>query len=518
MMDVKIKAGENLNLPVPVVGEPPATKQWRVKDMDLYPTDRLTIISEDYNTTIKIFDCKRGDSGAYTLNARNKNGEDTCTVNITVLDSPGAPEGPLKCSDVSRSGCTVSWKPPKDDGGSDIIGYAVEKMDMDTYRWVPVGEVKGTSLPVDNLIEGHDYKFRVSAINRQGQGPPLTGTDTITAKDPYTKPGKPGSPEVMDWDKDRVDLQWTEPRSDGGAPITGYIIEKKKRFGPWEKAVEVPAKHGPKASVPDLEEGEEYQFRIVAVNKAGNSEPSEASQPVVCKARFEKPAIDGKALEDQIIKVNTRLNYTVPIRGAPKPKVSWTVNGEPLLESKRVDLQTYGKQTILDIPFAQRSDSGRYTLTLENDLGKVTASANVTVLDRPSPPGGPLIVSDVTRESCKLTYKAPADDGGSPILHYLVEKMDMSRGTWTEVAQVAGLMADVHNLVHMKEYHFRIKAVNAIGESEPLNTDKSIIAKNAKGKLSFLSFNVITFTVLSPVEFLCAPLLPVTFAITSLPR
>lgn len=481
-MDVKIKAGENLNLPVPVVGEPPATKQWRVKDNDLYPTDRLSIINEDYMTTIKISDCKRSDSGAFTLNARNKNGEDTCTVNITVLDTPGAPEGPLKYSNVNRNGCTVSWKPPKDDGGSEISHYAVEKMDMDTYRWVPCGEVKGTSFQVDNLIEGHDYKFRVSAVNRQGQGPPCTGVDTITAKDPYSKSTKPGTPEVMDWDKDRVDLQWTEPRNDGGAPITDWIIEKKKRFGPWEKALEVPAKHGPKASIPDLTEGEEYQFRVIAVNKAGNSDPSDASQAVVCKARFEKPGIDTKDLEDLVIKVNTRLNYTVPIRGAPRPKVSWSVNGMPVVESDRVDLQTYGKQTILDIPFAQRSDSGRYTLKLVNDLGEVSASGNVIVLDRPSPPEGPLHISDVTRESCKVSFKAPADDGGSPILHYLVEKMDVSRGTWTEAAEVSGLMADVQGLVHMKEYHFRVKAVNAIGESEPLSTDKSIIAKNAQGE------------------------------------
>ncbi|XP_047491377.1 twitchin-like isoform X5 [Penaeus chinensis] len=480
MVDVKIKAGENLNLHVPVVGEPPATKQWRVKDSDLYPNDRLSIINDDYATTIKIIDCKRSDTGAFTLNARNKNGEDSCTVNITVLDVPGIPEGPIKYSNVNRNGCTLTWKPPKDDGGSEILHYAVEKMDLDTCRWVPCGDVKGTSLQVDNLIEGHEYKFRVAAVNRQGDGPPLTALDTVVAKDPYTKPGKPGTPEIMDWDKDRVDLQWTDPRSDGGAPITDYIIEKRKRYGPWEKAAEIPAKHGPKASIPDLTEGEEYQFRVIAVNKAGNSDPSDASQPVVCKARFEKPAIDTKDLGDLILKVNTRLNYTVPIRGAPRPKVSWSVDGKVLEESERVDMQTYGKQTILDIAFAQRTDSGRYTLTLENELGKVSASGTVIVLDKPARPEGPLIVSDVTRESCKVSFKTPLDDGGSPILHYLVEKMDVSRGTWTEAAEVSGLQADVHGLVHMKEYHFRVKAVNTIGESEPLCTDKSIIAKNAQ--------------------------------------
>lgn len=54
------------------------------------------------------------------------------------------------------------------------------------------------------------------------------------------EPGKPGTPEVVDWDKDHVDLKWQKPIKDGGAPITGYIIEKREVGSPkWVKACEV---------------------------------------------------------------------------------------------------------------------------------------------------------------------------------------------------------------------------------------------------------------------------------------
>lgn len=54
------------------------------------------------------------------------------------------------------------------------------------------------------------------------------------------EPGKPGKPEVVDWDKDHVDLKWEKPINDGGAPITGYIIEKREVGSPkWVKACEV---------------------------------------------------------------------------------------------------------------------------------------------------------------------------------------------------------------------------------------------------------------------------------------
>jgi hypothetical protein len=41
---------------------------------------------------------------------------------------------------------------------------------------------------------------------------------------------------------------------------------------------------------------------------------------------------------------------------------------------------------------------------------------------------------------------------------------------------------EVDNLEPGQEYKFRVMAVNAEGESEPLEADKSIIAKNPFGK------------------------------------
>jgi hypothetical protein len=38
--------------------------------------------------------------------------------------------------------------------------------------------------------------------------------------------------------------------------------------------------------VTDVIEGHEYEFRVVAVNKAGPSEPSDVSQSVIAKPRF----------------------------------------------------------------------------------------------------------------------------------------------------------------------------------------------------------------------------------------
>ena len=50
------------------------------------------------------------------------------------------------------------------------------------------------------------------------------------------KPGKPGTPEVKDSDKNFIEIEWDPPRRDGGAPITGYNVERKDpRTGRWNK-------------------------------------------------------------------------------------------------------------------------------------------------------------------------------------------------------------------------------------------------------------------------------------------
>jgi hypothetical protein len=125
----------------------------------------------------------------------------------------------------------------------------------------------------------------------------------------------PGQPDIVDYDNRSVDLKWTPPASDGGSPIDKYIIEKKDkydtwlrntrlaflsvlysvllnhnyvsfRFKPdWEKAAEVP---GDKleCKVGDLKERGEYQFRIIAVNKAGPSPPSDPTDMHLVKHKL----------------------------------------------------------------------------------------------------------------------------------------------------------------------------------------------------------------------------------------
>ena len=193
-------------------------------------------------------------------------------------DPPNPPRN-LKANDVTKTSCTLTWDAPEFDGGSPITGYIVEK--LSGTRWIKVTKKSITKceLTINDLIEGTDNEFRVMAENKAGQSKPSETTGRFKAKDPYEVPGKPENPEVAEITPDSAHLKWEAPESDGGSPITNYIIEMKSRKDLKWRKVNKDNVTDTEFTVPGLVEGEEYEFRITAENKAGPGQPSKPSKP-----------------------------------------------------------------------------------------------------------------------------------------------------------------------------------------------------------------------------------------------
>lgn len=97
--------------------------------------------------------------------------------------------GPLKVEEVRSSHVKVKWDKPEDNGGTDITGYVLEKMDLETGRWIPAGEVgpNEKTFTFSGLTPKKKYKFRVKAVNKEGESEPLEVEEAIVAKNPYGK-------------------------------------------------------------------------------------------------------------------------------------------------------------------------------------------------------------------------------------------------------------------------------------------------------------------------------------------
>lgn len=176
-----------------------------------------------------------------------------------------------------------------------------------------------------------------------------------------------------------------------------------------------------------LIENHEYEFRVAAVNAAGQGPFSSSSDIIVCRAPPCVPKITSDlSIRDIVVVAGEEFTISVPYVATPKCTSAWSINGNEVFQDSRIKIDTNEIQSVFHNKCAKRSDAGSYTIKLTNSVGSDSATCRVQVVDKPQPPQGPLDVSDITPDNCSLAWRAPLDDGGSPITNYIVEKLDPS--------------------------------------------------------------------------------------------
>lgn len=202
----------------------------------------------------------------------------------------------------------MAWDKPNTDGGNPITGYYIERKERNSLLWVKANDtvVRTTEYPCAGLIEGLEYTFRVSAINRAGQGKPSGKTDFVTARTPVGMistlirlisiyfflsslntfcclTDTPGKPDILDITKNSVTLVWTRPKNDGGSKIIGYYVEAMQVPGDSWIRCNTSSQNVPKEeyTVTNLERDLQYQFRVIAKTAVNISKPSEPTDPVL---------------------------------------------------------------------------------------------------------------------------------------------------------------------------------------------------------------------------------------------
>ena len=314
------------------------------------------------------------------------------------------------------------------------------------------------------------------AENTAGVGPPSSTSRLFKCREPTSSPSAPSVVKVADSTKSSVTLEWMKPVFDGGLDVIGYVIEMcKASLGEWHR-VNNETCINTKYTAKDLEPGEEYNFRVSALNGAGKGEPGEIPNPVRAVDRLTSPEMDIGAdfKQTHIVRNGGTVSLHVAFRGKPAPLATWTkVDGEIGL---MVDINTTDCFSTLTMENCTRYDAGKYTLSLENNSGRKNVTFTVKILDSPGPPG-PVSFKDVTRGALTLMWDAPSNDGGSRITHYVVDKREASRLSWQECSPKCNRqILKVNNLGVGVAYVFRIIAHNQYGAGEPYEMTEPIIA------------------------------------------
>ncbi len=96
----------------------------------------------------------------------------------------------VKIVDVSKGIVTLTWKPPKNDGGAPVTHYNVERLwwdssgkQQESWRQCNRRDIDTTTFKVEDLNQGAEYEFRVKAVNEVGSSRPSSTAGPIIIKD-----------------------------------------------------------------------------------------------------------------------------------------------------------------------------------------------------------------------------------------------------------------------------------------------------------------------------------------------
>uniref|UniRef100_A0A3P9HGK5 Titin n=1 Tax=Oryzias latipes TaxID=8090 RepID=A0A3P9HGK5_ORYLA len=383
-------------------------------------------------TMFKVTKLLKGNEYIFRVMAVNKYGEGEPLESAPVVMKnpfvpPGSPQE-LEITNITRDSMTVCWNRPDTTGGSDIVGYIVEKRDRAGVRWTKCNKRRVTDLRfrVTGLTEDHDYEFRVSAENGAGVGQPSPSTPYLKACDPTFEPGSPTNVHLVDTTKDSITLAWHRPIYDGGCEIQGYAVEiTKADEEEWTICTPPTGINDTKFTIKKLTEHQEYKVRVCAINKLGIGEPTEIQGILKPMDKIEPPEVilDSELRKGIVVRAGGSMRIYIPFKGRPTPQIGWA----------KEDGDT-SSSTKLVIKDANKEDSGKYSVTATSSIGTVTEEIIVIILDKPGPPTGPVKIEEVSCNYVVLAWEPPEYTGGCQINNYIVEKRDTTTTNWQIVS------------------------------------------------------------------------------------
>ncbi len=400
-------------------------------------------------------DVEVGEVWFYKLVASNERGKGlfTTTLNVTVTSPPTAPldfdvtAGPGKV--------LLSWEAPASYGGTVLLGYRVLR-----GSHADMMETIATILPDSyeyedkEVINGSTYHYRIQAYSSVGSG-------RLSEVIPATPYGPPGNPIIdnIEFGDGQVWIEWTPPKNTGARPIIGYNIHlgSSPETLSLAKSIDV--------STSDFLTGLENEVRVyiavTALNEVGEGSPS----GIVSGTPYRRP--------------DTPTGPISTLMPGDGIHVSWgpptDVNGSGVLlyhlykGLNDEDLELFkvfeGGFEHLD----EDVEMGRsyfYAVSAVNPLGVEGETSSPISRMYPDVPGrvGAFELKDGDGE-VGLSWEVPEDDGGSPILGYVilrsVEEQDF------RLVDTIGLnVSYTDSVVNGQGYRYTITAFNEMGEGE----------------------------------------------------
>ncbi|XP_061582848.1 immunoglobulin-like and fibronectin type III domain-containing protein 1 isoform X2 [Cololabis saira] len=180
-------------------------------------------------------------------------------------------------------------------------------------------------------------------------------------------------------------------------------------------------------------------------------------------AEFMKPVI---------IKSGKDASFKLSFVGGEPMKIQWYNDGEELVQTTNIRIEKSSSDSRLLLTKCQRKISGEIKIKIKNEYGTTEAITQLIVLDKPTPPLGPVEIIESSASCIEFKWRLPKDIGGSPITDFILERQQIGRNSWKKLGKV-GPEAKYRDtdVDHGRKYCYHIRAENEQGVSEMMETD-----------------------------------------------
>ncbi|XP_078530442.1 neuronal cell adhesion molecule isoform X13 [Lissotriton helveticus] len=417
---------------------------------------------ENFGKTLKIIDASQADAGNYKCTAKNSLGSTHHIFTVVVKAAPywlTAPRnlvlspgdtGTLICRADGIPKPTITWS---------TNGVPIKFAPADPSR-----SVDGDTIMFTNIQEQSSAVFQCNASNEFGY---LLANAfvNVLAEPPriLTAPRMvyqviANSPALLDckyFGSPKPTITWFKGAQGNNIAGDPYVMHENGTL-----------------EVPVAQKDSSGTYTCIATNTLG------VAQNIVT-LEVKDPTMIIKQPEYRVIQRFDRVVFECKVKHDPTltPTVLWLKDNNELPADERFIV---GKNhlTIMNVT---EDDEGTYTCIANTTLDAVSASAVLTVVDRPNQPFD-LELTGHEERSVQLSW-IPGADNNSPITSFIIEYEDglHEPGIWHYQTEVPGTQTTaVLKLSPFVSYSFRVIAVNEIGRSQASELSETYVTKSAE--------------------------------------
>lgn len=355
---------------------------------------------------------------AYVATVQSKNGAGTSPG---VASTPAVTIPPQVPDQVAQPAATaggpdsivVDWDEPNENGSA-IIDYEVSVTEVGgvvTSQTVVAPSLTATfnSLPAGS--------YTATVVARNGVGDSVISAASTPPVALGDVPGAPTGVAASSPTDASMSVAFTAPADDGGSAILDYTVTATPVDGGTARTATA---GGSPIQVTGLEPGTTYDFTVTARNNFGSGSASAAVQGTTIGA----PGAPTGVSAAKTGFTSAEVSFSAPGDNGGSAITGYTVTATPS-DGALPTVQATGTGSPIGVTgLSVGSHTYTFTVFATNDIDDGPSSGASNALAFPPEPG---VVSNVGAanqtpysSTVTVTWVAPADDGGSPILDYTV--------------------------------------------------------------------------------------------------